>query len=312
MRIKTLCRAVVVLLFVVGMVSAQAPPKTGTSPVVKAATFNTPEDAANALIAAAEQSNTADMTKIFGSEANDIIFAGEPPYEVDLVKVFVEQARAKKTVSIDPQNKNRAVLLIGEEDWPFALPIVKRGTTWSFDSAAGREELLYRRIGGNELDAIEICLGFVEAQQEYALEKHDGSPVNQYAQRIISSPGKQDGLAWQNADGTWGGPIGENAARLMDKGYTGGDPYHGYYFKVLKGQGKAAPLGEMDFVVKGAMIGGFALIAFPAEYRVTGVKTFMVSHDGVVYEKDLGPTTADQVKKIELFNPDQSWNPVAQ
>ena len=310
MRIKTFYRAVVVLLFVVGMVSAQAPPKTGTSPVVKPATFNTPEEAANALVTAAEQFNAADMTKIFGSEANDIVFQGEPPYEVDLVKAFVEQARAKKTVSIDPQNKNRAVLLIGEEDWPFALPIVKHGSLWSFDSAAGREELLYRRIGGNELDAIEICLGFVEAQQEYALEKHDGSPVNQYAQRIISSPGKQDGLAWQNADGTWGGPIGENAARAMDKGYTGGDPYHGYYFKVLKGQGKAAPLGEMDFVVKGTMIGGFALIAFPAEYRVTGVKTFMVSHDGVVYEKDLGPTTADQVRKIELFNPDQSWNPV--
>jgi hypothetical protein len=306
MRIKTLCRIGFLLLFAVVMVKAQAPPKA----VVKPATFKTPEEAANAVIAAAEPFNAAEVTRIFGSEANDIIFPGEPPYEADLVKAFLEQAKAKKSVSVDPQNKNRAILLIGEDDWPFPLPIVKHGLTWSFDSDAGRQELLYRRIGSNELDAIEICLGFVEAQHEYALEKHDGSLVNQYAQRIVSSPGKQDGLAWQNADGTWGGPVGENAARAIEKGYFAGDAYHGYYFKVLKGQGKAAPLGEIDFVVKGAMIGGFALIAFPAEYRVTGVKTFMVSHDGVVYEKDLGRNTTELVKAIELFNPDESWQPV--
>jgi len=311
MRIKMFYRAVFLLLFVVGMVRAQAPPKAGTSPVVKPATFKTAEEAAKALITAAETFNAAEITKIFGSEATDLIFPGEPPYESDLVKTFVEQAHEKMSVSVDPRNENRAVISIGDDDWPFALPIVKRGSSWSFDSDAGRQELLYRRIGGNELDAIQICLGFVEAQHEYALEKHDGSPVNQYAQRIVSSPGKQDGLAWQNPDGTWGGPVGENAARAIEKGYSGGDSYHGYYFKVLKGQGKAAPLGEMDFVVKGTMIGGFALIAFPAQYRVTGVKTFMVSHDGVVYEKDLGRTTADQVRKIELFNPDETWHPVA-
>jgi hypothetical protein len=135
--------------------------------------------------------------------------------------------------------------------------------------------------------------------------------VNQYAQRIISTPGKQDGLAWQNADGTWGGPVGENAARAIEKGYSQGDAYHGYYFKVLKGQGKAAPMGEMDFVFKGMMLGGFALIAFPAEYDITGVKTFMVSHDGIVYEKDLGLKTAEEAGKIERFNPDDTWQPVA-
>ena len=154
------------------------------------------------------------------------------------------------------------------------------------------QEILYRTIGRNELAAIEICRGYVEAQHEYALTKHEGSSVNQYAQRIIATPGKQDGLAWQNPDGTWGGPVGENIARAIEQGYTDKAlPYHGYFFKVLKGQGPAAPLGEMDFVVKGVMIGGFALVAAPAEYLVTGVKTFMVSHDGVVYEKDLGAET---------------------
>ena len=197
-------------------------------------------------------------------------------------------------------------------DWPFPVPIVKRGGKWSFDAKAGRQEIFLRRIGRNELDAIQICHGFVEAQHEYALLKREGSGVNQYAQRIISTPGKQDGLAWQNANGTWGGPVGENAARAIESGYKAGEPYHGYYFKVLKGQGPAAPLGEMDFVVKGLMIGGFALIATPAQYRVTGVKTFMVSHDGVVYEKDLGPNTLEVAKGIERFNPDKTWSPVSE
>ncbi len=139
-----------------------------------------------------------------------------------------------------------------------------------------------------------------------------GYDVNQYAQRIISTPGKQDGLAWQKPDGTWGGPIGENIARAIEQGYTiGAEPYHGYFFKILKGQGTAAPLGQIDFVVKGVMIGGFALVAAPAEYKVTGVRTFMVSNKGVVYEKDLGPKTLDEFKKMELFNPDASWTPVS-
>jgi hypothetical protein len=137
------------------------------------------------------------------------------------------------------------------------------------------------------------------------------STVNQYAQRIISTPGKEDGLAWKSPDGTWGGPVGENVARAIERGYSSRtEPYHGYFFKVLKGQGPAAPLGQMDYVVNGAMIGGFALVAFPAEYKVTGVKTFMVSNDGVVYEKDLGPNTLQAAQKIERFNPDRTWTPV--
>lgn len=200
---------------------------------------------------------------------------------------------------------------MGNEDWPFPVPIVKKGGKWYFDGAAGRQELLYRRIGANELDALHICHGYVEAQEEYAMQPREGYVVNQYAQRIISTPEKQDGLAWQNPDSTWDGPIGEKIAAAIQQGYSSRmEPYHGYFFKVLKGQGPDAPLGQMDYVVKGIMIGGFALVAAPAEYRVTGVKTFIVSNDGVVYEKDFGPATFDEFKKMELFNPDKSWTPV--
>jgi hypothetical protein len=177
-----------------------------------------------------------------------------------------------------------------------------------FDTKAGRDEMLMRRIGANELDAIEICRGFVEAQHEYAQEEHDDSPVQQYAQKIISTPGKHDGLAWQNADVTWGGPVGEDVAKAIAEGYSEKSrPYHGYYFKVLKGQGPAAPLGQMDFVIKGAMISGFALAAAPARYRITGVKAFIVGPNGVVYEKDLEPDTRKTFQSMDRFNPDKTW-----
>jgi hypothetical protein len=199
-------------------------------------------------------------------------------------------------------------MTVGNDDFPVPFPIVKSKGMWMFDTKTGREEILNRQVGRNELDAIAVCRGFVDAQQEYATEKHDDSKVNQYAQRIISTEGKHDGLAWKNSDGTWGGPVGETVARAIEQGYSKqGAPFHGYYFKVLKGQGPAAPMGEMDFVVEGAMIGGFALAAAPAEYRVTGVETFIVGPDGVVYEKDLGPDTAKTFEGMDRYNPDKSW-----
>jgi Protein of unknown function (DUF2950) len=281
-----------------------------TNAIAKAKTFATARDAANALIDAAEKYDESALSEILGPDSYDIIHTGEPARDREVATQFAAQARAKTHIS-QPKNSRRAFLVIGEDEWPFPVPIVKVGSTWSFDSKAGRHEILLRRIGNNELTAIQICHGFVEAQHDYALTKHDGSNVNQYAQKIISTPGKQDGLAWQNADGSWGGPVGENVAKAIQRGYTTKtEPYHGYYFKVLKGQGPAAPLGQLDFVVKGAMIGGFALIAAPAQYRITGVKTFMVSHDGVVYEKDLGPNTLEIAKGIDRFNPDKSWTPV--
>jgi Protein of unknown function (DUF2950) len=282
-----------------------------SSAVAKAKQFATAQEAANALIEAAEKYDEAALTEILGPDSYDIIRTGEPARDREVAQKFAEQARIKTKVALQPKNPRRAILEIGEDDWPFAVPIVKVGSTWSFDSKAGRQELLYRRVGANELDAIAISRGYVEAQHEYALQKRGTSGVNQYAQRIISTPGQQDGLAWQNPDGTWGGPIGEKVAAAIARGYSSrSEPYHGYFFKVLKGQGPAAPLGELDFVVKGAMIGGFALIAFPAQYRVTGVQTFMVSHDGVVYQKDFGPKTLELAGAIDRFNPDKTWTPV--
>jgi hypothetical protein len=277
----------------------------------KARAFQTPQAAADALVAAAEEWDVPALEAIFGPGGKEILHTGEPARDREIASEFAKQARTKMEVSIDPKSKKRAFISIGNDDWPFPVPLVKSGPTWSFDAESGLDEIILRRIGRNELDAIEICRGFVEAQHEYAMTKRGDSRVNQYAQRIISTPGKQDGLAWQNPDGTWDGPIGENVARAIQRGYTTRtEPYHGYFFKVLKGQGPDAPLGEMDYVVNGAMIGGFALIAFPAEYKNTGVMTFMVSNDGVVYERDLGPNTVNEAMKIDRFNPDKTWVPV--
>ena len=282
-----------------------------TSAVAKAKLFPTAQDAANALIDAADKQDTTALREILGPDSYDIVSTGEPARDKEVLAAFAAKARAKTNVAVQPKSGRRAFLTIGDDDWPFAVPIVKGIGGWFFDTKAGREELLLRRIGSNELDAIEICRGYVEAQHEYALIKRAGSGVNQYAQRIIATKGMQDGLAWQNEDGTWGGPIGEKVAQAIARGYSSRtEPYHGYFFRVLKGQGPAAPLGELDFVVKGVMIGGFALVAFPAQYRVTGVQTFMVSHDGVVYQKDLGPKTTELASAIERFNPDRSWTPV--
>ena len=273
--------------------------------------FDTPQHAADALVDAAEKFDVVALAQIFGPDGEDVIFSGEFAQDRKHAADFAAQAREKEAVSVDSKSQNRAFVLVGKEDWPFPVPLVKRGEKWSFDAKAGRQELLYRRIGANELDAIQVCHGYVEAQYDYAFQKREGYDVNQYAQRIISTSGKQDGLAWQNADGTWGGPIGEKIALAIEQGYTSGsDPYHGYFFKILKGQGPAAPLGQMDYVVKGVMIGGFALVAAPAQYGVTGVRTFIVSQDGIVYDRDLGPKSLDEFQKMERFNPDKSWSPV--
>ena len=290
---------------------AGAQEKPVPAPAAAQKTFATAREAAEALVSASESFDAPAMKAILGPDGEDLVVTGEPAKDRDAATAFAAKAREKLAVDPDPKNPNRAILSVGNQDWPLPIPIVRKNGAWRFDSKAGRQEILYRRIGANELDAIQICRGYVEAQHEYALLKRDGSGVNQYAQRIISTPGKQDGLAWRNPDGTWEGPVGEDIARIIELGYTDkATPYHGYFFKVLKGQGKAAPMGEMDFVVKGVMIGGFALMAVPAEYLVTGVKTFIVSHDGVVYEKDLGDGTLNALKTMERFNPDKTWKRV--
>lgn len=302
------------VVFISMPVAAQPPAPNPTRAVgssYAAQTFDTPKQAADALIDAAARFDVAALTRIFGPDGIGIVLSDEFALDRKHAADFAAQAHQKMSVALDPHDRVRAFLLVGNDEWPFPVPLVRKGAKWSFDPLAGKQELLYRRIGANELDAIEICRGYVEAQYDYAMRHRAINDVNQYAQRIVSTPGKKDGLAWQNPDGSWGGPVGQNIARAIEEGYSSSsEPYHGYFFKILKGQGPAAPLGEMDFVVKGAMIGGFALVASPAVYGVTGIRTFIVSHDGVVYEKDLGPGTLDEFKRMERYNPDASWTPV--
>jgi hypothetical protein len=291
--------------------SKTAPPAT-KEPVSPQKTYGTPEEAAESLIAAADRFDVTALKQILGPDGVDLVVTEDAVQDKNQAAAFAAQAHEKHEIQKDAKNPKLATLIVGDGDWPTPFPIVENGGRWRFDSKAGRQEVLYRRIGRNELDAIEVCHGYVEAQQDYASEKHDGSRINQYAQRIVSTPGKHDGLAWKDADGTWQGPVGEGIARVIAEGYSDKyEPFHGYYFRILKGQGPAAPMGEMSFVVEGVMIGGFALVAAPAEYAVTGVKTFIVSHTGVVYEKDFGPTTLETFKSMKRFNPDATWHPVA-
>ena len=289
-----------------------APPAKTDAPATsqpKQKEFDTTQQAADALVQVAANFDIAAAKEILGPDSADIVASEDPVQDKNRAAAFAAKAKEKMSVQTDKKNPNQAVVLVGNDDFPLPIPLVKQKGKWFFDTKVGREEILNRRIGANELNAIEICRGFDEAQHEYAMEKHDGSKVNQYAQHILSTPGKHDGLAWQNPDGTWAGPVGEEVARALQEGYSaqGGKPYHGYYFKVLKGQGPDAPMGEMDFMVGGAMIGGFALAAAPAEYRVTGVMTFIVGPDGVVYEKDLGPDTLKTFQSMDRYNPDKSW-----
>ena len=270
--------------------------------------FNSPKEAAEKLIAAAASYDVPALKQILGSDAEDLVSSGDPVMDKNRAEAFAEKAKERHVIEKDPDDPNRAILSVGKDDFPVPIPIDKQHGKWAFNTKVGKQEIINRRVGENELDAIEVCRGFVDAQDEYASEKHDGATINQYAQKIISTPGKQDGLAWKNEDGSWDGPIGETIAKAIEEGYSKqGQPYHGYYFKVLKGQGPAAPMGEMDFMVNGAMIGGFALAAAPAEYRVTGVQTFIVGPSGVVYQKDLGPDTLKAFQEMDRYNPDESW-----
>ena len=270
--------------------------------------FDSAQQAADALIAASQNYDVAALTEILGADSMDLLTSQDPVQDRKIGMEFGAKAKVKNSLVVDPDNPKFVVLTVGDDDWPLPIPILKTGKTWSFDTKIGREEIRARRIGNNELDALQICRGYVEAQYEYAREKHEGSRVNQYAQRIISTPLTQDGLAWQNPDGTWGGPIGKGIAEAIQQGYSNRtQPYHGYFYKILKGQGPNAPLGQMDFVVKGAMIGGFALVAAPAQYKVTGVMTFLVGSDGIVYQKDNGANSLDIFTKMERYNPDKTW-----
>ena len=288
-------------------VSASAAPPAATQKA-----FPTPKAAADALVDAAARFDVDSLIQILGPEGKDLVVTGDAVLDRKQAAEFAGEAREKLAVVRDPKNPKKATLTVGKEDWPMPIPIVETAAVWRFDSAAGHREILLRRIGRNELDAIQVCHGYVEAQDEYASELRGDSKIHQYARRVIGSADKQDGLAWRDADGSWRGPVGEKIAQAIAEGYSSKyEPYHGYYFKILEGQGRHAPLGELDYVIKGMMIGGFALVASPADYEVTGIKSFLVSNDGVVYEKDLGPKTLDIFRRMELFDPDETWKPVA-
>src|SRR5437762_8264187 len=235
-------------------VQAAPPAKTDAAAASqpKQKEFDSAKQAADALIQVAANFDVAAAKEILGPDGEDLISSEDPVMDKNRAAAFAAKAKEKSSIEIGKKDPNRAMLLVGNDAFPLPIPIVKRKGKWLFDTKVGREEILNRRVGANELNAIEICRGFDDAQHEYAQEKHDDSKVNQYAQHILSTPGKHDGLTWQNPDGTWGGPVGEEVAKALEEGYSaqGGKPYHGYYFKVLKGQGSAASLGEMDFMVR--------------------------------------------------------------
>jgi Protein of unknown function (DUF2950) len=268
--------------------------------------FPTPDEAASALAAAVKSGARRDMLRVLGSDGEDIISSGDDVADKESRERFTTAYDAKHSVKTEGDKK--AVMILGNDDFPFPIPLMKKKAGWEFDTAAGRLEILYRRIGRNELDAIQTCLSFVDAQNEYA-EKDRGQGAGVYAQRIVSTTGKKDGLYWPGDDS----PLGELAAQASAEGYKVGEgqiPYHGYYYRILTQQGPNAPGGALSYIVKGKMIGGFALLAWPAEYGNSGVMTFLVNHNGVVYQKDLGDYTMRLVQRINGFDPDQTWKKV--
>jgi hypothetical protein len=270
--------------------------------------YKTPEAAADALANAARSGDRGAITGVLGRDGAEIASSGDPVADADLRKKFVETYDAKHQVKMDGDAK--AILIIGPEDFPVPIPLVRKGDAWQFDTAAGRQEILARRIGRNELDAIQSALAYVDAQNDYAEKDPTGAGSGVYAQRIVSSAGKKDGLYWPASAGGDESPLGELIAEATRQGYKVGEgrtPYHGYYFKILTRQGPDAHGGALNYVVNGKMIGGFALLAYPAQYRNSGVMTFIVNHDGVVFQKDLGPRTDEQAEHMASFNPDQSW-----
>lgn len=280
-------------------------------PVFAQQQFKTPEEAVDALIGAAKSADQKAILGVLGSDGQAIVSSGDPVADSNVRKNFIAAYDAKHAIELE--GNGTRTLIVGNDDWPFPIPLVNKAGEWQFDTKAGLDEILRRRIGRNELSAIQVSLAYVQAQQEYAALDPAGLGRGAYAQRIVSRQGKKDGLYWPTAEGEAPSPLGDLAAQAAAEGYKAGNapiPYHGYYYRILTRQSASAPGGAYDYLVKGKMIGGFALLAFPAEYGNSGIMTFMVNHDGTVFEKDLGPKTAKLARKIEAFAPDQTWTKV--
>ena len=277
-------------------------------------TFASPDEAVKALVDALKAFDAKALSAIFGLGSKDVISSGDPTADKTERERFVNLYTQKS--KLEEADANKLVLYLGNKEWPFPIPIVKKDGAWRFDTDEGREEIFARRIGRNELSVIQICLAYVDAQREYALKDRDSDELLAYAQKFTSNSGKKDGLYWDAKEGDEQSPLGPLVAAAQEQGYTGkqsGDkpvPYHGYYYRILKAQGKNARGGSYDYVIKGKMIGGFALVAYPARYGSSGIMTFIVNHDGVVYQKDLGENSEKAALAMKLFNPDNTWEKV--
>jgi hypothetical protein len=288
-----------------------APMFSGAAAAQAAREFASPEDAVQALVAAVKAGHVADLLVILGSEGRDLIESSDPAAARRNREVFTVAAREQW--HLEDAAPDQKTLVIGNEHWPFPVPIVKEQSRWRFDTAAGKEEVIARRIGRNELAAIAAAHAYVTAQRRYAQAAHDGNPAGAYAMKFASDPGKENGLYWPVKTGQKRSPLGDLVAQAAAEGRAvaydrpAASPFHGYYFKILTAQGSAVREGRKPYVIKGLMTGGFALVAWPAQYDVTGVMTFVVSHEGVVHEKDLGPGTDAAARQITVYNPDASW-----
>jgi hypothetical protein len=280
--------------------------------------FSSPEQARQALVSAVQAKDHAALADIFGPALKEME-PGDPVEQEAEFKDFAHEVA--ESVALDPQGEQKVILLIGDEKWPFPIPLVKSGASWSFDTAAGREEIVNRRIGHNELLAINACRAYVDAQREYyGMPEPDGDQVPKYAQHMISRPGTRNGLYWPTPAGQKESPLGPLVAKAKEEGYFlrgkpgqgGRRPFHGYFFKILKKQGSSAPGGKFDYVINGNMVAGHALVAYPSRWGVSGVMTFIVNQRGRVYQKNLGPKTAEIARKMDSYNPDLSWKLVEQ
>jgi hypothetical protein len=276
---------------------------------VKQKVFGSPEEAMKALADAVQAGDMKGMLAILGPEGEDIVSSGDQVADKNTGELFVKAYQ--ETVYFVKEREDRVSVIIGNDYWPFPIPIVKKGEGWVFDTKEGREEVLNRRLGRNELNAIQVCSAYVDAQREYAITDRERDGIIQYAQKVLSDPYRRNGLYWEVGEGETPSPLGSFIAQAAAEGYTKkGDkpiPYFGYYYKILKGQGMNAPGGAYQYVINGHMVAGFALVAWPAEYDVSGVMTFIVNQNGTVYQKDLGPKTAEIAKAMTLYNPDRTW-----
>jgi hypothetical protein len=297
------------VVFLISLIAIAMPVLPVSAQDVKQQVFGSPEEAMKAIVETVKTGDTKGIMAILGPEGDDIISSGDQVADKNALERFVKVYGEK--VDFVKEREDRVSIIIGNDNWPFPIPIVKKGEGWIFDTKAGREEVLNRRIGRNELNAIQVCLAYVEAQQEYASTDREQDGIIQYAQKFASDPYRRNGLYWEPAEGEDPSPLGPFAAKAAAEGYRRAadkpTPYEGYYYKILKGQRKSAPGGAYSYVINGHMVAGFALVAWPAEYGVSGVMTFIVNQNGTVYQKDLGSKTEGIAKAMTLYNPDQTW-----